>query len=177
MVRLATRGSISSCKEDAINGKMYRGTSEVPQLPGISVTGWTELLDGSRQIERLRRLAQRVLPCSRSYRALREHKPIRRGQCASSSVLRPASTYTDGCWANGCRNGSLSRSSWRTGRVVAATSARRRSPVRLPMAIAIGYETRRGRPQRKDNQERAAFTALGYVFLREKIGWADASGR
>jgi hypothetical protein len=61
--------------------------------------------------------------------------------------------------------------------VVAATSARRRSPVRLPMAIAIGYETRRGRPRRKDNQERAAFTALGYVFLREKIGWADASGR
>ncbi len=25
----------------------------------------------------------------------------------------------------------------------------------------------------KDNSERAAFTALGYAFLRNKIGWSD----
>ena len=25
----------------------------------------------------------------------------------------------------------------------------------------------------KDNMERAAFTVLGYTFLKEKIGWSD----
>jgi prolyl oligopeptidase len=25
----------------------------------------------------------------------------------------------------------------------------------------------------KDNRERAAFTALGYTFLKDKIGWQD----
>jgi prolyl oligopeptidase len=47
---------------------------------------------------------------------------------------------------------------------------------------AMGYEAyfyepaAGGHGYGKDNQERAAFTALGYAFLREKIGWADASG-
>jgi prolyl oligopeptidase len=47
---------------------------------------------------------------------------------------------------------------------------------------AMGYEAyfyepaAGGHGYGKDNQERAAFTALGYAFLREKIGWAAASG-
>jgi prolyl oligopeptidase len=48
---------------------------------------------------------------------------------------------------------------------------------------AMGYEAyfyepaAGGHGYGKDNQERAAFTALGYAFLREKIGWAAAGGR
>jgi prolyl oligopeptidase len=47
---------------------------------------------------------------------------------------------------------------------------------------AMGYEAyfyepaAGGHGYGKDNQERAAFTALGYAFLREKIGWVEASG-
>jgi prolyl oligopeptidase len=47
---------------------------------------------------------------------------------------------------------------------------------------AMGYEAyfyepaAGGHGYGKDNQERAAFTALGYAFLREKIGWAEAGG-
>jgi prolyl oligopeptidase len=45
---------------------------------------------------------------------------------------------------------------------------------------ALGYEAyfyepaAGGHGYGKDNKERAAFTALGYAFLREKIGWAEA---
>jgi prolyl oligopeptidase len=44
---------------------------------------------------------------------------------------------------------------------------------------AMGYEAyfyepaAGGHGYGKDNKERAAFTALGYAFLRDKIGWAD----
>jgi prolyl oligopeptidase len=44
---------------------------------------------------------------------------------------------------------------------------------------AMGYEAHFYEPAAgghgygKDNKERAAFTALGYVFLRKKIGWVD----
>jgi prolyl oligopeptidase len=44
---------------------------------------------------------------------------------------------------------------------------------------AMGYEAyfyepaAGGHGYGKDNKERAAFTALGYTFLRDKIGWAD----
>jgi prolyl oligopeptidase len=44
---------------------------------------------------------------------------------------------------------------------------------------AMGYEAYLYEPAAgghgygKDNRERAAFTALGYAFLRKKIGWAD----
>ena len=45
---------------------------------------------------------------------------------------------------------------------------------------AMGYEAYLYEPAAgghgygKDNKERAAFVALGYNFLREKIGWPDA---
>jgi prolyl oligopeptidase len=45
---------------------------------------------------------------------------------------------------------------------------------------AMGYEAylyeqaTGGHGQGKDNRERAAFTVLGYEFLKRKIGWADA---
>jgi len=44
---------------------------------------------------------------------------------------------------------------------------------------AMGYEAyfyepaAGGHGYGKDNRERAAFTALGYAFLKKKIGWAD----
>ena len=44
---------------------------------------------------------------------------------------------------------------------------------------AMGYETYLYEPEAgghgygKDNKERAAFTALGYAFLKKKIGWSD----
>ncbi len=47
---------------------------------------------------------------------------------------------------------------------------------------ALGYEAyfyepaAGGHGYGKDNRERAAFTALGYTFLRDKIGWTDATG-
>ncbi len=47
---------------------------------------------------------------------------------------------------------------------------------------ALGYEASFYEPAAgghgygKDNRERAAFTALGYAFLRRKIGWADETG-
>jgi len=43
----------------------------------------------------------------------------------------------------------------------------------------MGYEARFCEPAAgghgygKDNRERAGFIALGYTFLRNKIGWAD----
>jgi prolyl oligopeptidase len=46
---------------------------------------------------------------------------------------------------------------------------------------AMGYEAwfyepaAGGHGYGKDNKERAAFTALGFTFLRDKIGWPDAS--
>jgi prolyl oligopeptidase len=46
---------------------------------------------------------------------------------------------------------------------------------------AMGYEAYFHEPAAgghgygKDNKERAAFTALGFTFLRDKIGWPDAS--
>lgn len=46
---------------------------------------------------------------------------------------------------------------------------------------AMGYEAwfyepaTGGHGYGKDNKERAAFTALGFTFLRDKIGWPDAS--
>jgi prolyl oligopeptidase len=46
---------------------------------------------------------------------------------------------------------------------------------------AMGYEAwfyepaAGGHGYGKDNKERAAFTALGYTFLRNKIGWVDSS--
>jgi prolyl oligopeptidase len=48
---------------------------------------------------------------------------------------------------------------------------------------AMGYEAyfyepaAGGHGYGKDNKERAAFTALGYTFLREKIGWSPARER
>ena len=45
---------------------------------------------------------------------------------------------------------------------------------------AMGYEAYLFEPAAgghgygKDNRERAAFTALGFTFLREKIGWPPA---
>jgi hypothetical protein len=36
-----------------INGEMHRATSKVPELPDISVTGRTELLDGSKRVEKI----------------------------------------------------------------------------------------------------------------------------
>ncbi|MEA2915377.1 MAG: prolyl oligopeptidase [Bradyrhizobium sp.] len=47
---------------------------------------------------------------------------------------------------------------------------------------AMGYEAyfyepaAGGHGYGKDNKERAAFTALGYAFLRDKVGWSDGSG-
>jgi prolyl oligopeptidase len=47
---------------------------------------------------------------------------------------------------------------------------------------AMGYEAyfyepaAGGHGYGKDNKERAAFTALGYAFLKDKIGWSDGSG-
>jgi prolyl oligopeptidase len=47
---------------------------------------------------------------------------------------------------------------------------------------ALGYEAffyepaARGHGYGKDNKERASFTALGYTFLREKIGWSPDTG-
>jgi prolyl oligopeptidase len=47
---------------------------------------------------------------------------------------------------------------------------------------AMGYEAYLYEPAAgghgygKDNKERAAFTALGYAFLKNKIGWADRAG-
>ena len=44
---------------------------------------------------------------------------------------------------------------------------------------AMGYEAYLYEPAAgghgygKDNKERAAFTALGYAFLRRKIGWEE----
>jgi len=44
---------------------------------------------------------------------------------------------------------------------------------------AMGYEAYLYEPAAgghgygKDNKERAAFTALGYAFLKSKIGWTD----
>jgi prolyl oligopeptidase len=45
---------------------------------------------------------------------------------------------------------------------------------------AMGYEAyfyepaAGGHGYGKDNGERATFTALGFTFLKDKIGWADA---
>jgi prolyl oligopeptidase len=47
---------------------------------------------------------------------------------------------------------------------------------------AMGYEAyfyepaAGGHGYGKDNKERAAFTALGYAFLKDKIGWSNGSG-
>jgi len=47
---------------------------------------------------------------------------------------------------------------------------------------AMGYEAyfyepaAGGHGYGKDNKERAAFVALGYAFLREKIGWPEGNG-
>jgi prolyl oligopeptidase len=47
---------------------------------------------------------------------------------------------------------------------------------------AMGYEAYLYEPAAgghgygKDNKERAAFTALGYAFLKDKIGWSDGPG-
>ena len=48
---------------------------------------------------------------------------------------------------------------------------------------AMGYEAyfyepaAGGHGYGKDNKERAAFVALGYAFLRERIGWPDGDDR
>jgi hypothetical protein len=65
MVRLATRGSIFSLKEDASTGSLLEKT-QGPSLRGISVTGSTGPFGGSRRIAKIATvlLPQIVFPVS-----------------------------------------------------------------------------------------------------------------
>ena len=71
----------------------------------------------------------RALPRCRRCRASLGRKPIRRGRCVGSSAFPPAAEGTSWrvSWHNGCRNGSASHSSSRTGQGPAPISPPRRS--------------------------------------------------
>ena len=82
-----------------------------------------------------RNSSRRNIPCAR---------------CTSCWVFRPAAppTSSRASWRNGCRSGSASRSSSKTGRAPAATSAPRRSCARPPTATRCCWSHAGERDQR-----------------------------
>ena len=109
------------------------------------------------------------------FRASRGRKPIRRGRCGSSLGWPRAahSTSSRASWVNGCRNGSVSHSSSRTGRAHAPISPPKRSFVLPPMAIRFSRSVRRMPSTRRSTRSSISPSSATSRQSRESIRAAN----